>query len=71
MTWEPLNDDEAADQIGQGVHTGLRKGTDAPSAAVMWSAINDSNDGAWAAALDFAIYGLRSMGIRLCREVEP
>jgi hypothetical protein len=63
-----LSDDEAKSIIGEGLHTGLRKGTAAPSSAALWQAISDSDDGAWTEALDFLVWGLHEMGITLVQE---
>ena len=52
---------ELRSHIGEGVHTGLRKGGDAPSAPDLWKAIGDSEDSAWSDAVDFCVYGLREM----------
>ena len=48
--------------LGEGIHTGLRKGSEAESAMPLWRAISASDDGAWGDALGFAIWGLRYMG---------
>lgn len=39
----------------EGIHSGLRKGTDAPSAGKLWNAIAASRDSAWQDAIRFAI----------------
>lgn len=64
----PVEDDEAKSLIGEGVHTGLRKGSDAPSSGSLWRAISESQDGAWDDALTFCVDGLKSMGYVLCKE---
>lgn len=69
MAWQPIEHEEAQEQIGQGIHTGLRKGSDAPSSGPLWRAISDSHDGAWGDALRFCVWGLESMGYRLCKQV--
>lgn len=65
-----VTNEELAADIGMGVHTGLRKGTDAPSSGPLWKAINASDDGAWAAAVAYCVSGLRSMGYKFARTVE-
>lgn len=65
----PFPDEEAMSLIGEYVHVGLRKGTEAPEAHDLWKAISDS-DNAWSDAVGFAIYGLALGEIRLCRKVE-
>jgi hypothetical protein len=64
--WTPLEDAEAAELIGEGIHTGLRKGTEAPSAMELWTAISESDDGAWSEALTYLIEGLTYLGYKLC-----
>lgn len=69
-TYEPVPKAEAASLIGEGVHTGLRKGSEAPSSMPLWRAISGSTDSAWADAIAFCLWGLESMGYVLCRKVE-
>jgi hypothetical protein len=45
------------DCLGEAIHAGLRKGSDAPSSGPLWRAISDSRDGAWADAVAFALWG--------------
>lgn len=66
MSYEPVDDETATSLLGEGIHTGLRKGSDAPEAPALWKAISDS-DQAWSDALDFAVWGLHSMGYVLCK----
>lgn len=66
----PVDIDTAKSLIGEGVHTGLRKGSEAPSSTMIWSAISDSGDSAWDDALAFCVEGLESMGYHLFK-VEP
>jgi hypothetical protein len=68
-TWTPVSDEDAASLIGEGLHTGFRKGTDAPESAGLWQAI-DRSDRAWPEALAFLISGLKSMGYQLCERDE-
>jgi hypothetical protein len=68
MTYEPVDQETATSLIGEGVHTGLRRGTEAPSSGPLWRAINDADDGAWEDALAFCMDGLESMGYVLCKE---
>jgi hypothetical protein len=63
-------DDELQEQIAIGMHTGLRKGSEAPSSGPLWRAINDSNDGAWSDAAAFTVYGLRAMGYKITKEAQ-
>jgi hypothetical protein len=65
--WTPIDDDEASSVIGEGLHTGFRKGTDAPEAHDLWVAIKNS-DRAWSEALDFLVRGLGEMNLALCRK---
>lgn len=66
-TYTPVEADIAAEIIGEGLHTGLRKGSDAPEAHALWAAISES-DQAWPAALSFLMAGLNAMGYALCRK---
>lgn len=68
---EALADQELAEQIAVGMHTGLRKGSDADSATTLWRAISDSSDSAWTDAAAFCVYGLKSMGYTVTRQVTP
>jgi hypothetical protein len=68
-TWEPLEDAEAAELIGEGIHTGLRKGSEAESSHDLWKAIRESTDGAWSDALTYMVDGLAYMGYKLCTRV--
>lgn len=73
--WEydfrPVPDDEAMSLIGEGVHTGLRKGSEAPSSSHLWRHISESDDGGWTDALRFAVEGLQEMGYVLCKALPP
>jgi hypothetical protein len=44
-----------AEMIAEGMHAGLRKGSDAPDAAALWRAIADSKTSAWSDAARFAV----------------
>lgn len=44
-----------ADSIAEGVHSGLRNGTDAPDASQLWRAISASESSAWMDACRWAI----------------
>lgn len=66
-TYTEVPDDDAIEQIAIGVHTGLRKGSDAPTSGPLWRAIADSDDGAWTDAVRFCVHGLRSMGYAICK----
>lgn len=62
----PVDDREATGILGEGIHTGLRKGTDAPEAPELWDAISRS-DAAWSDALRYAVWGMNEMGYRVCK----
>jgi len=62
--------EELAGQIAVGVHTGLRKGSEAPSSADLWQAIAKSDDSAWSDAAAFCAHGLISMGYKITRDAE-
>lgn len=70
MTYEPVTDEAAADLIGEGVHTGLRKGSEAASSGPLWRAISESEDGAWSDAVRYCVWGLKTMGYVICVEVK-
>jgi hypothetical protein len=63
-----VSDEELAEQIAIGVHTGLRKGSEAPSSGKLWQAIRKSEDSAWSDAAEYCVYGLKSMGYKITRE---
>lgn len=65
-----VTDEELAEQIGMGIHTGLRKGSDAPSSGPLWRAISESKDSAWSDATAYCVYGLKLMGYKVVRTVE-
>jgi hypothetical protein len=65
------DDEEFAEHIAIGVHTGLRKGSEAPSSGPLWRAISESSDSAWPDACAYAVSGIKSMGYKLVREVKP
>ncbi|HEX7720439.1 MAG TPA: hypothetical protein VF389_11585 [Woeseiaceae bacterium] len=50
-----------AETIGEGVHAGLRKGTEAADSHELWRAIADSNTTAWGDACRFAVDPFFSM----------
>ena len=57
-----------AEEIAVGMHTGLRKGSEAPSSGPLWRAVSDSKDSAWEDAAAFCAYGLSMMGYKVVRE---
>jgi len=65
-----VDNEELAENIAIGVHTGLRKGSDAPSSGPLWQAISASDDSAWTDAVAYCVSGLRSMGFKFVRTVE-
>lgn len=62
--------EELAEQIAIGVHTGLRKGSEAPDSGDLWNAISASKTSAWIDAANFCAYGLKSMGYRVTKDAE-
>ncbi len=68
--WVEVPEEELADLIGEGVHTGLRKGSEAPSSHSLWEAISDSNDSAWGDAAAYCADCLRAMGYKVTKEAE-
>ena len=69
-----VDDDEFASLLMEGVHTGLRKGSEAPkSSGPLWNAISEavfSDDTSWMDACYFAVYGIKYMGYKLVKEVD-
>jgi hypothetical protein len=68
IEWVPVDPEDAAAEIGMGLHTGLRKGTDAEDAHKLWVAINQSETSAWIDACSYLVSGLKYMGMALCRK---
>jgi len=71
----PVPKEELVEAIAIGVHTGLRKGSSAPSSADLWKAIRMSDDGAWNDAAEYAAWCMEYMGWRVMKpeqvEVSP
>jgi hypothetical protein len=65
--WVPVDESSAQSIIGEGLHTGLRKGTDAPEAHDLWKAVSESDE-AWSDALGYLTWGLEQMGMALCKK---
>ena len=63
-----VTDDEVAEQIAIGMHTGLRKGSEAQSSHKLWKAISESNDSAWSDAAAYCVYGLKAMGYKITKD---
>jgi len=64
-------DDELSEQIAVGMHTGLRKGSEAPTSHALWKAIKDSDDSAWSDAADYCVWGLKEMGYQITKAGQP
>lgn len=64
----PLSDDEAREQLGEGIHTAMRKGVDHAGAVEVHRLIGEAPW--WGDAIGWAVWALGSMGLRLCREEE-
>lgn len=69
-TYTPIPADEAAEHVAIGVHTGLRKGSEAPSSGPLWQAIGASTDSAWMDAAKFFVIAMESMGYVICKVEE-
>lgn len=63
-TLTPVDPDSATILIGEGLHTGLRKGCEDGHDA--WEAIHDLPEDQWSAALHFLVSGLDDVGYVLC-----
>lgn len=66
--YEPVEDADAIEQIAVGMHTGLRKGSEAPDSAKLWRAISESTDSSWNDAANYTVYCLKAMGYAICRK---
>ena len=64
-----IDDDELREQIAIGMHTGLRKGSEAPDSAALWKAISESTDSSWSDAARYCVWGLRQMGYEVRKKV--
>lgn len=64
---EEVSVDDLAGNIGEGVHTGLRKGSEAEDSHTLWKAISDSDTSAWSDAVQFCAEGLDYMGYKVYR----
>ncbi len=70
MSWAPIEDDMAISLLGEGIHTGMRKGRELDSEASdrLWKMIaHDGTGEAWTAALEYGVWALREMGYQVCR----
>lgn len=68
--YEEVSDEELAGEIAIGMHTGLRKGSEAPDSAKLWQAIRESQDTSWSDAAKYCVWGLRQMGYKVTKAVE-
>jgi hypothetical protein len=55
--------DEWASMIGEGIHTGFRKGSDHPKASEYWNLISKMPNELWNEVLDFCVDGLIYMKV--------
>lgn len=65
-----VSTEELASAIAEGVHTGLRKGTDAEDSVDLWQAIRNSRSEAWGEAAAFCAAGLKMMGYTITKDAE-
>lgn len=65
-TYSPISDADAISMLGEGIHTGLRKGTEAPGSHAAWKSIGAENSG-WSEAVAFALWGLHEMGYAIVK----
>lgn len=54
----PVTGREAQSFLGEAIHTGLRRGTDAEGSHAAWKAVAADNSG-WGDAIEFALEGLQ------------
>lgn len=55
-----LTTEELSSLLGEGIHTGLRKGTEAAGSHKVWKAIA-ADDSGWDDAIAFCMYGMKTM----------
>lgn len=67
--YTPVSREEAVSILGEGIHTGMRKGSDRPDSMVLHRAVNDHLR-VWTEALEFFVDGLDYMGMALCKKEE-
>lgn len=65
--FEVVDRETATYLIGHGVHTGLRKGTEAPNSGVLWRGIQRSSDSSWSDAVQYCIDNLEGAGYRIVK----
>lgn len=65
----PRSEDDATSFLGEGIHVGLRKGSSAPEAHDLWTAISASGR-AWSDGLGFMFYGATSVGVVVLSDEE-
>lgn len=64
----PVADKEILSLLGEAIHTGFRKGCDAPQAPVIWKAINDMPPKDWGRFLSYLLWSLRASGVTIKEE---
>lgn len=69
MKYEEISEEDALSLLGEGIHTGFRKGTDAAGSSLAWRAISAPDSG-WEDALKFFLDGLDFMGFAIVKKVE-
>ena len=55
--------DEWTSMIGEGLHTGFRKGSDHPRSSEYWNIISNMPTDLWGDALNYCVDGLASMKV--------
>jgi hypothetical protein len=69
--FEEVSASELASIVAEGVHTGLRKGSEAPDSMDLWRAISNSDSDAWSDAARFLAWGLIDiMGYKVVKPVD-
>lgn len=64
-----MTEEQVAELVAEGVHTGLRKGPDSPEAHALWLAVSE-NVVAWNEAVQWFVASLEYMDVVVCR-VDP
>lgn len=67
---EVVDHETAVSLIGEGVHTGLRKGSEARNSGILWRGISNSTDSSWSDAVNYCLYGLESMGYKIVKVID-
>lgn len=68
MTTKDLTREDWASVLGEGIHTGFRKGSEHPRSSHYWNVINDMPDELWNDVLSYLVWSLDYMQLIKVRE---